>query len=828
MHHRFEEIRQQAASDQEVQALRNALEMLSSRVDETPGLEPIAQLEQRISDLSVQLQQVAQPADYQPQLGALEQRVMALDTQMAASSSGADPQISEQMATIEQRLTVTEHQLGSLTTIENSIQQLFASLEESRAEARSLAETGPSAGAIEPSAELRALQDGLAAVRANAETADQRTQATLEAVHETLAQIITKLSEVDSHTAAADQPSDMATAGTSAAADEIEALTASVAASAAAISAEAQTVAAPTIPGDGAAQNNVGNTTAQQPTHADALADAPGISSAPGAAPATETQTAPTEAQTGNTDWLTVVRSHMRQNHGVSSEVPMSMSPQTMAAAGAAGPADSPVDFIAAARQAASGGVDTGGTDPLGAAPTDFGGFDPHAGDADQEQHMLSSAVSSKQRSDGKKSRSSSGSSRKRLILAAVVLLAAVSAYTTNSGLFSANPSKQSSVSEPAAPATTSMVKPAQQQTRQPGTARIELPASGKPVEVPATTARKDSIETDPITTASIGSADNSDPLLSQIPGTLGNPASPVTARTLPEQIGTAELRQAAMSGNPSAQFIIASRYLEGRKVGRDHDKAAQWYIRAAEGGLAAAQYRIGTLYERGSGVAQDRLQAMSWYAKAANQGNIKAMHNLAVMSADTANGKPDLARAAKWFGAAARHGLPDSQYNFAVLNERGLGIPKNIKEAYKWYSLAARSGDRDAVKKAEEMNAAVDKVALTVIDQSIASWKPVAPQREANMVSITEQSWGIAKSSSKSPAPASAGQSASQPVAAKDRIRLVQELLSQKGFNPGTADGQMGSGTANAIRLYQLRNGLPVNGIVSKQLLEHLQKGVI
>ncbi|MEO1161134.1 MAG: hypothetical protein AAFW74_11880, partial [Pseudomonadota bacterium] len=205
LHHRFEEIRQQAASDQEVQALRSALEMLSSRVDETPGLEPIAQLEQRISDLSLQLQQVAQPADYQPQLGALEQRVMALDTQMAASSPGTDPQISDQMATIEQRLTVTEHQLGSLTTIENSIQQLFASLEESRAEARSLAETGSSAGASEPSAELRALQDGLAAVRANAETADQRTQATLEAVHETLAQIITKLSEVDSHNAAADQ-----------------------------------------------------------------------------------------------------------------------------------------------------------------------------------------------------------------------------------------------------------------------------------------------------------------------------------------------------------------------------------------------------------------------------------------------------------------------------------------------------------------------------------------------------------------------------------------------------------------------------------------------
>jgi len=832
LHSRFEEIRQQAASDQEVQALRSALEMLSSRVDETPGLEPIVQIEQRISDLSAQLQQVTEPADYQPQLGALEQRVMALDTQMAASSSAANPQITMQMETIEQRLAATEQQLGSLATIENSIQQLFASLEESRAEARSLVGSGSldaSAEGAEPSAELQALQDGLAAVRANAETADQRTQATLEAVHETLAQIITKLSEVDNQSNAAGQPGSSAAIDTSSQTDEIDALTASVAASAAAITAETQAAPAHPSPADEPVQDDTANA-AVQPSHADALADVSGANLATGTTPAAESQpAAPQETQSGSTDWLTVVRSHMRQNHGVSSDAPMSMSPQTMAAAGAAagvaGAPASDVDFIAAARQAASGNVDAHGNVPLDAPPTDFGGFDPHAGDANQEQHLFSSAVSRKDRSAGTKSSSKSGSSRKRLILAAAVLLAAVSAYTSNSGLFTANPSKQSSVSEPAA---TSMTDPAKQQKLQPATARIELPTSGRSAEIPATSARRDRIATDPITTASIAPADDSDPLLSQAPGSVENSVSAVGGTSLPEQIGTAELRQAAIGGNASAQFIIASRYLEGRKVGRDHDKAAQWYIRAAEGGLAAAQYRIGTLYERGSGVTQDRFQAMSWYAKAANQGNIKAMHNLAVMSADTANGKPDLARAAKWFGAAAQHGLPDSQYNFAVLNERGLGIPKNLQEAYKWYSIAARSGDRDAVKKAKEMNAAVDKVALAAIDQSIASWKPTAPQREANMVSITEQTWGIAKNSTQASAKAPTGQTAGQPLDAKDRIKRVQELLTQKGFEAGTADGEMSSGTANAIRLYQLRHGLPVNGIVSRQLLEHLQKGVI
>ncbi len=851
LHHRFEEIRQQAASDQEVQALRSALEMLSSKVDATPGLEPIAQLEQRIADLTVQMQQVSAPADYQPQLGALEQRVMALDTQMAASSPEALPQITSQMEIIEQRLTATEHQLGSLTTIENSIQQLFASLEESRAEARSLAGSAASAAsgeAAEPSGELKALQDGLAAVRANAETADQRTQATLEAVHETLAQIITKLTEVDSQNhateqpinateqpadaaeqpaGAAEQPAGGTEAGAGSETDEIDAITARVAASAAAIAADVPSPEVPASPTEETAPEQIAAAVAQ-PTHEDALADAPGADIAAGGVPAADNPAASTPPQSGNTDWLTVVRSHMRQNHGINSDVPMSMSPQTMAAAGTTGTADNQVDFIAAARQAASGVSDGAGNGSLGAAPADFGGFDPHAGDADPEQHMLSSAVSGKRRSSSKGSSSQAGSSRKRLILAAAVLLAAVTAYTTNSGLFTAHLSKQSSAYPPAVPAATSTVEPARQQALQQQTAKLELPTSGRAVEIPTTTARKDQIAADPITTASTGSTGNSDPLLSQTQGALGDPVASVDVATLPEQIGTAELRQAAAGGNASAQFIIASRYLEGRKVGRDHKRAAQWYLRAAQGGLAAAQYRIGTLYERGSGVAQDRVQAMSWYAKAANKGNIKAMHNLAVMSADTANGKPDLVQAAKWFGTAAQHGLPDSQYNFAVLNERGLGIPKNVKEAYKWYSIAARSGDRDAVKKAKEMNAAVDKGELAAIDQTIAAWQPTAPQREANMVSITEQSWGIAKTGSRTSAKASAGLASGQPANAADRIKQVQDLLVQKGFDAGPADGKMTTSTANAIRLYQLRNGLPVNGIVSKQLLEHLQKGMI
>ena len=824
LHSRFEEIRQQSASEKEVQALRSALEMLSSRVDEAPGPEPIAQIEQRISELSQQLQQVSQPADYQPQLGALEERIEALDSQIAASASEANPQIATQMNSIEQRLSATEKQLGGLATIENSIQKLFASLEEGRAEARTLATSAAmtaSGATTEPSAELQALQDGLAAVRANADTADQRTQATLEAVHETLAQIITKLGEFDSQKDAAVHHAQSAAVANR---DDRNPLTGDVASSAPAASAAAQATAPRDSSGDEAAHNDTVETSFLPSSQG-----APGAETASGMQPSHDPLLASADSQSERMDWLSVVRSHMAEKHGINPDVSMSMAAQTMADGDDAGLADEHVDFIAAARRAAAAGHQNPAAVPLETAPSDLGTFSPNADDANPRQDQPASGLSQKlgrKSTDSSGSDSPSGSNRKRLILAAAVLLAAVSAYTTNAGLFNLTSDKKDSISAPAVDKTSGMAAPVQEHKPQSLPAPTDLPTSAAPVEATDTTDRDNLMQADPITTSSVAPADTSDPLLSQMPNRPVNVPTPFGAAELPEQIGPADLRRAALNGNANAQFIIASRYLEGRKVGRDHAKAAQWYTRAAESGLAAAQYRIGTLYERGSGVAQDRVRAMSWYAKAATQGNVKAMHNLAVMSADTANGKPDMARAAKWFAAAAQHGLPDSQYNLAVLNERGLGVEKDTKKAYKWYAIAARSGDRDSVKKVRELTVFIDKATLAHIDQSIATWQPTAPRRAANLVSISDTSWGIETNARQASAKAPAAQVSTQPASAQDRIRLVQQLLASKGFDTGGADGEMGPSTANAIRLYQLRNGLPVNGIASKQLLDHLQKG--
>ena len=112
-------------------------------------------------------------------------------------------------------------------------------------------------------------------------------------------------------------------------------------------------------------------------------------------------------------------------------------------------------------------------------------------------------------------------------------------------------------------------------------------------------------------------------------PGTLAG-----ESETPPAEVGSEALRQAAERGEASAQFIVATRYLDGEGVAQDLTQAAHWYQKAALAGLAPAQYRLATLFERGRGVPQDAATAMGWYQRAAEQGNVKDMHNAAVIAA--------------------------------------------------------------------------------------------------------------------------------------------------------------------------------------------------
>lgn len=58
------------------------------------------------------------------------------------------------------------------------------------------------------------------------------------------------------------------------------------------------------------------------------------------------------------------------------------------------------------------------------------------------------------------------------------------------------------------------------------------------------------------------------------------------------------------------------------------------------------------------------------------------------------------------------------------------------------------------------------------------------------------------------------------------DAVRALQQALIDQGFNLGTADGSFGAKTADAVRQFQLRNGLKADGKVGPMTAEKLGLG--
>ncbi len=209
-----------------------------------------------------------------------------------------------------------------------------------------------------------------------------------------------------------------------------------------------------------------------------------------------------------------------------------------------------------------------------------------------------------------------------------------------------------------------------------------------------------------------------------------------------PATVGPLSLRLAAAKGDPSAQFEVAARLAEGKGTDQNFAEAVRWYERSAAQGFAQSMYRLGTLYERGLGVRKDLQQAAARYREAAEHGNIKAMHNLAVLSAGSSSGSPDYPTAAQWFEKAAAYGLSDSQYNLAVLYENGLGVTKSAVDAYKYYALSASSGDTEAVRRRDELGAALSDADRTRADSQIANWRLKTPDKIANDARAAGEDW--------------------------------------------------------------------------------------
>lgn len=188
-----------------------------------------------------------------------------------------------------------------------------------------------------------------------------------------------------------------------------------------------------------------------------------------------------------------------------------------------------------------------------------------------------------------------------------------------------------------------------------------------------------------------------------------------------------AKVKLAALDGDGTAIWDLATREADGRGMPRDLAVAAKLYEKLASAGYAPAQYKLAGQYEKGSGLVRDLDKAKLWYGRAAEQGHARSMHNLAVLYAENpaANGKPDFASAASWFRQGAEFGVRDSQYNLGVLYARGMGLTQDLVQSYAWFAAAAAQGDDDAAKKRDDVANKLSPADLVRAKSLAATFKP-------------------------------------------------------------------------------------------------------
>ena len=779
---RIDETGKGAASDRDVTALRVAVEQLSTRVAQGADPRPLVDMDRRLLDLTQKLEQSQSQTREMPQLNELERRMAELDQRLehALTTQSPAPQHNDDLvhhlAVVNDRLTKTEHQLSHLETIERAIAQLYDSMEQNRDWTKQVAEDAANRmgqqvmgqqpqgiASLSGSPEIMALEEGLKAVREASQGADHRNQETLEAVHETLEQIVAKLSELET----------------------------------AAIGQRVAQAAAPTVA-------PIISASAPDPFHVPEADEMP--MAAAFAAPQIEPEEILSEPSANPFE--------ATPSTGFAGYNPFDATAKTAADASATPAA--PDDFIAAARKAAqaANGAQTGnilsGLTPGVAKKTDKAAkktlsFKMPFKKGPKADKPAILAGDLKVPPEIKPANNNQMGTRRTLILSGLVALTMVAFFV----------SKNLGGNQAAIPTPTPAV------VEQPAvTAPAPAAIAPAPDAAPAAQPVPQAVQPAPLEATPPAAQQRSDSSTTTEPDTILTGSLPVASAQTPASIdlaiGNDSLRRSALTGDANAQFVVATRYLNGENVTPDAAKAAYWYGRAAVAGLAPAQYRMATLYERGTGVERNMQAALSWYERAAALGNVKAMHNAAVISAGSDAGNPDYARAFKWFTLAANHGLKDSEFNLAVLIERGLGTTVNLPEALFWYKAAAAQGDTDAKTHAEALAKSLPPATVQAIETRLKAWVPDKAPDMANVVAVNDATWKGADS-----APQQSAEAEPAPV---NLIGKAQGLLDKLGYNIGTADGKLGGRTSNAVRLFQLQQGMKVTGQITTELIAAME----
>ena len=180
----------------------------------------------------------------------------------------------------------------------------------------------------------------------------------------------------------------------------------------------------------------------------------------------------------------------------------------------------------------------------------------------------------------------------------------------------------------------------------------------------------------------------------------------------VPRDLAVAErwYERAAEAGITVAQYRLGSLYERGQGVKRDPAIAAGWYRRAAEQGHVGAMHNLAVLMSGGIDGNPDVAEAVKWFTAAAGYGVKDSQFNLGVIYARGMGVPRDMPAAYKWFALAASAGDRDAaarrDETAKALSPDELALARASVQAWRAIPMVAEANTIPVMKDSESAGA--------------------------------------------------------------------------------------------------------------------------
>lgn len=282
---------------------------------------------------------------------------------------------------------------------------------------------------------------------------------------------------------------------------------------------------------------------------------------------------------------------------------------------------------------------------------------------------------------------------------------------------------------------------------------------------------------------------------------------------------------QAYQMGHVRAGQVLGRMYYLGAGIDRDRDKAVELYRKAAERGDAYALHSLGMAEIRGIGTRQDKeaglkklLQsveaghtfsfnaigdfylrgehvqenvdrAVYYFNRSAAREDIYGYLNMGVLYRDGKGTAQDYKAALGWFTKAHEGGHPAAGTALGLMYFNGQGVDKNPGEATRWFRASAERGDawgayNTAWMLSQQSGEAAGRDRVKMLSMA-AAVDPSSPAAEKGRNDLKAANKAL-------------------------KAKVLQQTLTDLGYEPGPVDGQPGRKTREALAQFFDKAGLP------------------